>query len=114
MALDTAPTIAPYDAPVKDLYEIGEMPPLGHVPANMYAWCIRQERHGPAKQHAEHIQQLRAQLRLQLFDLCRERGLRNVEAACRAREAAGFDHGDEIAQVAEFHGRLYRFARHIR
>lgn len=32
--------------PVKDLYEIGEIPPLGHVPANMYAWAIRKERHG--------------------------------------------------------------------
>ena len=32
---------------VKDLYEIGEIPPLGHVPANMYAWAIRKERHGP-------------------------------------------------------------------
>ena len=30
----------------KDLYEIGEIPPLGHVPKNMYAWAIRQERHG--------------------------------------------------------------------
>ena len=35
-----------YDAPVKDLYEIGEMPPLGHVPGKMYAWAIRRERHG--------------------------------------------------------------------
>ena len=33
--------------PGKDLYEIGEIPPLGHVPAKMYAWTIRQERHGP-------------------------------------------------------------------
>src|SRR5262245_43123211 len=32
---------------VKDLYEIGEMPPLGHVPKNMYAWAIRKDRHGP-------------------------------------------------------------------
>jgi crotonyl-CoA carboxylase/reductase len=32
--------------PTKDLYEIGEIPPLGHVPKNMYAWVIRQERHG--------------------------------------------------------------------
>ena len=32
---------------VKDLYEIGEIPPLGHVPKNMYSWAIRQERHGP-------------------------------------------------------------------
>ena len=31
---------------VKDLYEIGEIPPLGHVPKNMYAWAIRKERHG--------------------------------------------------------------------
>ncbi|MCW9034871.1 MAG: crotonyl-CoA carboxylase/reductase [Alphaproteobacteria bacterium] len=30
----------------KDLYEIGEIPPLGHVPKKMYAWCIRRERHG--------------------------------------------------------------------
>ena len=32
--------------PLKDLYEIGEIPPLGHVPERMHAWCIRQERHG--------------------------------------------------------------------
>ncbi|MDJ0896589.1 MAG: crotonyl-CoA carboxylase/reductase [Alphaproteobacteria bacterium] len=31
---------------VKDLYEIGEIPPLGHVPKQMYAWAIRRERHG--------------------------------------------------------------------
>ena len=34
------------DAPVKDLYDLGEIPPLGHVPANMHAWAIRRERHG--------------------------------------------------------------------
>src|SRR5215469_4647084 len=37
------PSLAVY----KDLYEIGEIPPLGHVPKNMYAWTIRKERHGP-------------------------------------------------------------------
>ena len=31
----------------KDLYEIGEIPPLGHVPKNMYAWTIRKDREGP-------------------------------------------------------------------
>jgi crotonyl-CoA carboxylase/reductase len=31
----------------KDLYQLGEIPPLGHVPEKMYAWAIRQERHGP-------------------------------------------------------------------
>lgn len=30
----------------KDLYEIGEIPPLGHVPEKMYAWAIRREREG--------------------------------------------------------------------
>ncbi len=46
MALDQNPSIAPYDAPQKELYEIGEMPPLGYVPPKMYAWTIRRERHG--------------------------------------------------------------------
>jgi crotonyl-CoA carboxylase/reductase len=31
----------------KDLYGIGEVPPLGHVPEKMHAWAIRKERHGP-------------------------------------------------------------------
>jgi len=41
MALD-----AGYDAPKKDLYEVGEIPPMGHVPEQMYAWTIRRDRHG--------------------------------------------------------------------
>ena len=32
--------------PKKDLYEMGEIPPLGHVPKQMYAWAILKERHG--------------------------------------------------------------------
>ncbi|GAB1395673.1 hypothetical protein MASR1M65_04500 [Saprospiraceae bacterium] len=50
MALDNASEIAAYDAPKKDLYEIGEMPPLGHVPSKMYSWAIRRDRHGPPEQ----------------------------------------------------------------
>ena len=34
------------DRAIKDLYEVGEIPPLGRVPKRMYAWCIRRERHG--------------------------------------------------------------------
>ncbi|MBM2575780.1 crotonyl-CoA carboxylase/reductase [Jannaschia sp. Os4] len=41
MALDTRT-----DAALKDLYAVGEMPPLGHVPEKMHAWAIRRERHG--------------------------------------------------------------------
>ncbi|MEM9707166.1 MAG: crotonyl-CoA carboxylase/reductase [Pseudomonadota bacterium] len=46
MALDTNMAEALAMAPKKDLYEMGEMPPLGHVPAKMHAWAIRRERHG--------------------------------------------------------------------
>jgi len=34
----------------QDLYDIGEIPPLGHVPKNMHAWAIRQDRHGPPEE----------------------------------------------------------------
>ena len=35
---------------VKDLYALGETPPLGHVPPQMHAWAIRKDRHGPPEQ----------------------------------------------------------------
>ncbi len=41
---EAGPASMPTDG--KDLYEIGEIPPLGYVPKNMYAWAIRRERHG--------------------------------------------------------------------
>jgi crotonyl-CoA carboxylase/reductase len=44
--LDAPKPVAEYEAPVKDLYEIGEIPPLGHMPEKMHAWTIRRERHG--------------------------------------------------------------------
>jgi crotonyl-CoA carboxylase/reductase len=34
----------------KDLYEIGDAPPVGFVPAKMHAWVIREERFGPPVQ----------------------------------------------------------------
>ena len=30
----------------KDIYAIGEVPPLGFVPKKMHAWVIRRDRHG--------------------------------------------------------------------
>ncbi|GAA3863156.1 crotonyl-CoA carboxylase/reductase [Celeribacter arenosi] len=44
MALDTNQPA--YTAEEKELYEIGEIPPMGYVPSKMYAWAIRRERHG--------------------------------------------------------------------
>ena len=38
---------SPPEMSSKDLFEIGEIPPLGQVPARMYAWAIRRERQGP-------------------------------------------------------------------
>ncbi len=53
MALDQQTGIAQYDAPEKDLYEIGEMPPMGYVPKKMYAWAIRRDRHGAPEKSFE-------------------------------------------------------------
>ena len=50
MPLDQSAHGATYSAPQKDLYAVGEMPPLGHVPAEMHAWTIRRERHGEPDQ----------------------------------------------------------------
>src|SRR6202171_1617971 len=52
---ETKPSMAvaqkkPSAPPLKALYDIGEIPPLGHVPATMHAWAIRKERHGPLEQ----------------------------------------------------------------
>ncbi|PQO23394.1 crotonyl-CoA carboxylase/reductase [Rhodobacteraceae bacterium WD3A24] len=54
MALDINAGIATYDAPQKDLYAVGEMPPLGHVPVRMHAWAIRRERHGEPEAAMRH------------------------------------------------------------
>ncbi|MDA7482326.1 crotonyl-CoA carboxylase/reductase [Planktomarina temperata] len=46
MPLDSNSPLTAYAAEKKDLYDMGEMPPLGHVPKQMYGWAIRKERHG--------------------------------------------------------------------
>lgn len=43
---DAGPGPAAEQAGLKRLYEVGETPPLGHVPDLMYAWAIRRDRHG--------------------------------------------------------------------
>lgn len=50
MALDTQDSMMDYKAPEKDLYEVGEIPPMGYLPKKMYAWAIRRERHGEPEQ----------------------------------------------------------------
>ena len=46
MPLDSNSPLTAFVAVKKDLYEMGEMPPLGHVPKQMYGWAIRRDRHG--------------------------------------------------------------------
>ena len=46
MALDQNTPTAADGAVEKPLYEVGEFPPMGYVPEQMYAWTIRRERHG--------------------------------------------------------------------
>lgn len=41
----TAATLSPIGG-LKDLYDVGDAPPVGHVPASMHAWLIRPERFG--------------------------------------------------------------------
>ena len=52
--METTMALDQHDTPAlslsKDLYAVGEIPPLGHVPAQMYAWTIRRERHGEPEQ----------------------------------------------------------------
>ena len=48
--MNTRPADLAAEAPLKDLYEVGEIPRLGHVPKSMYAWVIRKERHGPPEE----------------------------------------------------------------
>ncbi len=31
---------------IKEIYELGERPPIGIIPKNMHAFCVRQERFG--------------------------------------------------------------------
>lgn len=38
----------------KDLYEVGEAPPVGHVPPNMHAFTVRRERFGPPLESFRH------------------------------------------------------------
>jgi crotonyl-CoA carboxylase/reductase len=38
------------DQVIKDLYNVGEIPPIGHVPSKMHAWAIRREREGAPEQ----------------------------------------------------------------
>src|SRR5258707_420882 len=37
----------PHVAACKDLYEIGEVPSLGHVPAQIHVCAFTKDRHGP-------------------------------------------------------------------
>ena len=50
------------------------------------------------------MQQLDAEVVLQLLDALGDRGLRQIEMLGRLADRAGIDHGGEITQLAEFHG----------
>jgi len=46
MALDAKAEPVDDETQRKDLYSVGEIPPLGYLPEKMNAWVIRRERHG--------------------------------------------------------------------
>ena len=39
-------------SPVREIYALGDQPPLGVVPEKMHAFCVRQERFGEPKEVA--------------------------------------------------------------
>src|SRR6516225_5824951 len=51
---------------------------------------------------------------LELLDVTRERGLRDIERACCSAEAAAFGHGHEIAKLAQIHGLASRISKRDR
>ncbi|MNY48640.1 hypothetical protein D3C86_1839890 [compost metagenome] len=61
------------------------------------------QRHAPVGT----LEQAHAQLVLQRLDLLAQRRLGDAQLQGRATEVQLLGDGDEIAQVAEFHGRLY-------
>ena len=58
---------------------------------------------GGAHDAARAVEQLRAQLLLDLSNLLRQGGLGDVQRRCRAGEAAVVHDGDQVASVAEQH-----------
>ena len=56
------------------------------------------------------IQQAEAEFVLKVADLCAQGRLREVQVHCGAAEAELFCDGDEITEMAQFHGgRAYSF-----
>ena len=53
------------------------------------------------------FEERRADLRLQRLDLLGERRLGDVQPLGRARDMALVGHGDEVAEVAQFHSHTY-------
>src|SRR3546814_4733002 len=79
--------------PVKELYEVGEIPPRGHVPAKMHAWVIRRERHGEPEQamqvevvdrSEEHTSELQSLMRISYAVFClKKKKIQNTNKAIK-------------------------------
>ena len=85
--------------PKKDLYEVGEIPPLGHVPKQMYAWAIRRERHGDPDKSFE----------IEVVDVPK---LDSHEVLVLVAQGVDRPHAEPVATVGlePHHGRLERVA----
>ena len=90
MALDTQTDVMSYEAPEKDLYELGEIPPMGYVPKKMYAWAIRKERHGePNTAMVQEVVDV-----LELFERLLGQKARRAEIGSVVEPVAALDAGD--------------------
>jgi hypothetical protein len=72
------------------------------MPISPFAASLARRR-APSSAAVAAVQQRHAQFPFQRLDLRRQRRLRHVQPFGRAREVAGLGHGDEVAQLAQFH-----------
>ena len=88
----------------------------GHLRLLEHAAGLRQQRPsriGEQDAALRAVEQLHAELGLELADLLADGGLRDVQALRRAPEVQLLGDSDEVPQVAEFHGRPFGAGKSI-
>ncbi|MGO9454908.1 MAG: crotonyl-CoA carboxylase/reductase [Candidatus Binataceae bacterium] len=108
----------------KDIYEIGEVPPVGHVPTHMYGQLIRADRFGHPKQafKAEkiHVPEIKPDEVL-VYVMAAGINYNNVWAALgspidviAARQKSKFDHSDFHIGGSDASGIVYAIGSEVR
>ncbi|MGO9606353.1 MAG: crotonyl-CoA carboxylase/reductase [Candidatus Binataceae bacterium] len=108
----------------KDIYEIGEVPPVGHVPTHMYGQLIRADRFGHPKQAFKtekiHVPEIKPDEVL-VYVMAAGINYNNVWAALgspidviAARQKSKFDHSDFHIGGSDASGIVYAIGSEVR